>query len=124
MFDGLEAYNSITHLSNLVSSQHLPSISLPNFNGSPIDWIDFIVQFRDTVHKQPHLTGTQRMNYLLQSLYGEAKLAVKGFTHDWTGYVLALKRLKLMFARRSHIVHAHIDKVLCGTKIEDIDSDG
>ena len=64
------------------------------------------------------------MNYLLQSLYGEAKLAVKGFTHDWTGYVLALKRLKLMFARRSHIVHAHIDKVLGGTKIEDIDSDG
>ena len=60
---------------------------------------------------------------ILQSLHGEAKFAIRGFTHDWTGYVLALKRLKLMFAQRSHIVQAHIDKVLGGTKIEDIDSD-
>ena len=37
VFGGLEVYNTITNISNLVSSQHLASINLPNFNGSLID---------------------------------------------------------------------------------------
>ena len=119
-----EEFDPITHMSKLASIQNLPEISLPTFDGSALYWIDFIVQFRDIIHNQPYLSGTQRMIYLIQSLQGQAKQAVQGFTHDWTGYVLALKRLKDMFAQRSYIVRAYLDTILTGTRLDDSDFNG
>ena len=117
-----ETHDEMTHIKLLVSTQNLPDISLHSFDGSPLNWIDFIVQFKDVIHKRPCLSGTQRMIYLLQSLKGQAKQSIQGFSHDWTGYVLALKRLKVMFAQRSYIVHAYLDSLLHDKRIDDSDS--
>ena len=117
----LGTQDPLSHFIRLASTQNLPEMCLPIFDGSPIDWIDFIALFKDLIHERPYLNGTRKMTYLLQSLTGQAKQAVCGFSHDWTGYVLALKRLKSMFAQRSSIVRAHIDKLLAGDRISNSD---
>ena len=86
--------------------QQLPQITLPKFSGKPEDWVDFIVKFRDLVHKQPILTDSQRNQLLHQQLEGEANRSVKGYATDSRGYVLALKRLNYLFGQRLLIAQA------------------
>ena len=65
--------------------QQLPKVTLPKFAGKPEDWVEFIVKFRDIVHKQAYLTDFQRIQLLLQHLEGEAKRSVKGYAYDSRG---------------------------------------
>ena len=65
--------------------QQLLKVTLPKFSGKPEEWVEFIVKFRDIVHKQAHLTDFQRIQILLQHLEGEAKRSVKGYANDSRG---------------------------------------
>ena len=40
--------------------QQLPRPKIPEFNGSPTAWVDFITKFRDMVHDQSYLNDRQR----------------------------------------------------------------
>ena len=71
--------------------QNLPKVELPKFGGEPLDWVDFIVKFRDIVHDQFYLTDCQCLQLLLQHLIGEAKRSVKGYSNDRKGYIIPLK---------------------------------
>ena len=71
--------------------QNLPRMQIPDFDGSPLLWVDFVIKFRDLVHDPVYLNDVQRKTYLLQHLRGEAKRSVRGFAHDSKGYVLSLK---------------------------------
>ena len=96
----------------LATMQNLPRIKISNFNGSALDWLNFVVEFREVIHEQPYINGSQRMSYLIQSLSGDAKRSVMGLSHDWKGYVCGLKRLKLLFGQRATIVHAHMEHIM------------
>ena len=97
--------------------QSLPKIELKPFSGTPIDWIEFIVKFKELIHDQIYLRNDQRMMYLLQHLRGDAERAVRGFTHDQNGYFSALKRLKYVFCQRIKLTQAHLLKVTSGKEI-------
>ena len=58
---------------------------LPKFGREPLEWVEFIVKFRDIVHDQYYLTDCQRLQLLLQDLTGEAKRSVKGYSNDRKG---------------------------------------
>ena len=107
-----------------IAQQSLPRSKIPHFDGSPLTWVEFVVRFKDLVHDQTYLTDTQKMAYLIQHLEGEAKCACQGFTNDWLGYVMALKRLKYMFGQKSRVAQAHIDKVTRGRSIQNDDVPG
>ena len=112
----------VTLITKLAATQSLPQIEIPTFDGSALDWLNFIVQFKEVIHDQAHLSGSQRMIYLLQVLIGEAKQAIAGLSHDWCGYVSALKRLKLLFGQKAYIVNAYIANILQHPRIEDSDT--
>ena len=103
-------------------NQAMPKIEIPKFDGSPTHWVDFITQFKETIHVQPYLTTARRMAYLIQHLEKEAKRAVAGFKGDWWGYTGALKRLKFMFGQRASIAHAHLANVTKGKAITNMKS--
>ena len=60
--------------------QQLPKLEVPKFDGSPIKWIDFTVNFKDMVHGKLPLSWAQRRSYLIQHLSGEPKLSFEAFT--------------------------------------------
>ena len=97
-----------------LAQQHLPKPQLPCFDGSPLLWVEFIVKFRDIVHRQQYLSDVQKSQLLLQHLRGDAKRAVKGYANDVSGYVLSLKTLKHLFGQRAAIAHAVISQVTKG----------
>ena len=97
-------------ISKLATMQNLPRVKITKFNGSPLDWLNFVVEFREVIHEQPYINGSQRMSYLIQSLSGER--SVMGLSHDWKGYFSGLKRLKLLFGQRASIVHAHMEHIM------------
>ena len=98
--------------------QTLPRVQIPEFDGTPLLWVEFVTKFRDMVHNPAYLNDVQRKTYLLQHLKGEAKRAVKGFTNDSKGYVLALKQLKFLFGQKSKIAQAALAKVTQGKVLE------
>ena len=73
-------------------NQNLPIITIPQYSGDALKWVDFITHFKEMIHEQPYLTTAQRMTYLMQYLEGEAKKSVVGFGNDWSEYIRALKR--------------------------------
>ena len=79
--------------------QHLPQVEIPHFKGEAIQWVEFVVKFRDVVHDQPYLSDRQRNQLLMQHLRGEAKRAVQEYVNDPRGYPLSLKKLKYLFGQ-------------------------
>ena len=132
--DNLDPYNDIftTHEEHSIGSatiqwlsrQDLPRMKVPIFEGSSDTWIEFVVHFKEVVHKRPNLTGTQRMALLLQHVQREAKRCIQVFSMDWYGYTCALKRLKFLFGQRANVAHAHISKAVRGQQIRDDDIEG
>ena len=104
--------------------QSLPRVQIPDFDGSPILWVEFITKFRDMVHLPAYLTDSQRKTYLLQHVKGKAKRAVRGFANNSHGYVLALKRLKFMFGQKSTIAKAIMNNITQGKMLESDDHAG
>ena len=107
-----------------LAQQHLPKPQLPYFDGSPLQWVEFIVKFRDMVHRQLYLSDVQKSQLLLQHLRGDAKRAVKGYANDVSGYVLSLKTLKQLFGQRAAIAHAVISQVTKGKIVQNDDKNG
>lgn len=97
--------------------QSVPRITIPTFDGSPLSSIPFITKFHDIVYEQDYLTDEQRISHLMEHLTGEAKMFVKGFAHDQSQYVTALKRLKFLFRQNSKIAQACLSKVIRGKQI-------
>ena len=101
--------------------QSLPRMAIPEFDGSATSYIEFITKIRDLVHNQPFLRDIQRSSLLLQHLKGEAKLAVKGFSQDWAGYVLSLKKIKFLFGQRQAIARSVLTSITKGKPLQDDD---
>ena len=101
--------------------QYMPKVELPKFDGSALNWVDFITKFHDVVHQQEYLTDRQKNQMLFQHLQGEAKMAVRGFANDPDGYVRALQRLKYMFGQRFTVAQAVLSKVTKGKAAQEND---
>ena len=104
--------------------QILPRVQIPNFDGSPTLWVEFVTKFRDLIHNQAYLTDTQKTTYLMQHLRGEAKRSVQGYANDTRGYFLSLKRMKFLFGQKAKIAEATLMKVTQGKVIQWDDKDG
>ena len=94
--DSLDANSGAISSSVLMASliqQQLPKVEIPPFDGSPLNWVEFIVKFRDVVHEQPYLNDKQRNQQLLQHL------------------PQSLKKLKYLFGQRPIVARAVLSKV-------------
>ena len=112
-------HSNIDIITKLATTQNLPQIKITSFDGNALEWLNFVVQFKEIIHEQPNLSGSQPMTYLRQCLAKDARKCIFGLYHDWSGYVTGLKCLKLLYGQRSYIVTAHIGNVVRGSRIED-----
>ena len=84
----------------------LPKISLPIFDGEYLGWRSFYDQFVATVDSCD-MPKVQKMTYLMSSLRGEAKNAVRGMAITSDNYEPAMRILRERFGDPSH-------RSLCG----------
>ena len=119
----MDGINANMLMSSLVQ-QFLPQVDIPKFSGAALEWVEFIVTFRDVVHNQQYLNDRQRNQQLLQHLLGEAKASVKDYANDPRGYVLSLKKIKYLFGQRYTVTKAILDKVLKGKPVANNDVNG
>ena len=56
--------SSMLDVNRFILNQNLPRIDIPYFDGSPVQWVDFIIHFKELVHSQPYLSAIQRLSYL------------------------------------------------------------
>ena len=122
----LNAHGSLTQNSALqwLTNQHLPKLEVKCFAGNSECWVEFVISFKEVIHQQEHLTGAQRMSYLLQYVSGEAERCIQVYSKDWYGYTMAWKRLKYMFGQRASVARAVISKVTNGKQVSDDDMCG
>ena len=69
--------SAFTGVSQNVS--RLPKLTLPTFEGDPLEWQTFWDSFDSAVHSNNVLSDVQRLNYLHTHLGGEASRAIAGF---------------------------------------------
>jgi hypothetical protein len=103
---------------------YLPKVELPTFSGAPLDWVNFIVKFRDIVHLQQYLSNSQKSHLLFQHLKGDAERSVKSFVNDPRGYVWSLKKLKYLFGQRTDVAKATLERVTKGKAVQHDDLKG
>ena len=57
------SYSEIDLITEFASAQILPQITITSFDDSPLDWRNFLVQFKEIIHDQPHLSGPQHISF-------------------------------------------------------------
>uniref|UniRef100_A0A7I4YWU5 SKA2 domain-containing protein n=1 Tax=Haemonchus contortus TaxID=6289 RepID=A0A7I4YWU5_HAECO len=82
----------------------LPTIPIPSFSGKISEFENFWALFDANVHSQ-RLTNLQKLNYLLQSLRGEAKEAIRRYAVTEENYTAAVEILRTKFGDKSKLIY-------------------
>ena len=98
-------------LYKLEASKDIPAIKLVPFNGSPLQYVEFVEQFRIHIHDKPHLKDDTRMVQLRRHVTGDAERTISGLGSQGIMYATALKTLKENFGQPSVIARAFIRKI-------------
>ena len=105
-------------LYKLEASKDIPNIKLVPFNGSPLQYVEFVEQFRIHIHDKPHLKDDTRMVQLRMHVTGDAERTISGLGSQGIMYATALKTLKENFGQPSVIARAFIRKITERRKIQ------
>ena len=104
-------------LLKLEASKDIPSITIPDFDGDPLSYTDFVDHFKIHIHDKTHLTDDVRMIQLRMRIKGEAERALAGLGSKGAMYATALKSLKEQFGQPSVIARAVVNKLTKGENI-------
>ena len=90
----------------------LPKLTLPTFNGSPLQWQPFWDSFTAGVDSNPNLTRAQKFAYLRAQLEGDAARVTAGFPLTDNNYLPAVTQLQERFGQEYKIIDAHLEALL------------
>lgn len=91
----------------------LPKLEVPTFDGNILNWRSFWEQFRISVHDRTHLSNSEKLVYLQQSLKGgSAKGTIEGLSRSSENYAEAVKCLQARYDRPCLIHKAHVRMIL------------
>ena len=88
----------------------LPEWKLSSFDGDPLQWPEWIGQFRSAIDNAV-LTDDVKLTYLKTLVTGKAKSVISGFAYCGKMYKDALKALERKFGQPQIIVGAYLDKL-------------
>lgn len=89
----------------------LPAMNLPTFSGRITEWPTFSQLFEDAMAAYPAMTSSQKMQYLNQSLTGDAKQVIQFFTTQPNAFEQAWERLTEKFNRHLDIINGLLAQV-------------
>ncbi len=91
----------------------LPKLDVPTFDGNLLNWRSFWEQFRISVHDRTHLSDSEKLVYLQQSLKsGSAKSTIEGLSRSGENYAEAIECLQARYDRPCLIHKAHVRMIL------------
>ena len=113
---------SLSLNSKMWAEHHLPPVQISPFDGSAINWPNFIELFYENVHSRLDDDG-QRMVRLSAYLSGSAKRRVEGLGTAGSHYILVLKELKRRYGQPVLIARAVLDRVVNGKRMSPLSAD-
>ena len=107
---------STTHTHVTTSSAHqnarLPKLTLPTFNGEPLQWETFWDSFDAAVNSNTGLSDVQKFNYLRAQVHGDAARVIAGFPLTDSNYAHSVALLRERFGQTYKLVNAHMEALL------------
>ena len=100
----------IAQLLTAAKKDHLPEWELEQYNEDPLQWHEWIGQFRSAIDAAA-LSNDVKLTYLKTLVTGKAKIAIAEFAYCGTMYQEALKTLERKFGQPHAVVSAHLDKL-------------
>ncbi|CAG9114803.1 unnamed protein product [Plutella xylostella] len=93
----------------------LPTISLPSFDGSYDQWLEFRDTYLSLIHNSIDIDNVQKFHYLRSSLTGNALQVIKSLEFSSDNYVTAWELLQNRYNNNRLLVHNHV-KALFSTQ--------
>ena len=81
------------------------------FSGSPLDWVEWSLAFKNKVHDNQFLTKSQKLSLLQESIGEGPKNRIFGLLWDSKNYEAALQRLQSLYGNKNLIVDSYISEV-------------
>lgn len=108
-----ETSNLNTTLSSQCNSYELklPKIDIPTFNGDYNEWMSFNNLFTTIVHNSTALEPIHKLQYLRNSLRGEALNIIKNLDLDNDNYYEARRLLKARFQHTRRLVDSYFERI-------------
>ena len=102
-----------------MSSIRLPTIEIPAFDGSILNWRIFFEQVDSAIHSEPHLFDSDKLTYLREALKsGPAKSIVVGLTLTSENYNEAIRCLQKRYDRPRVLHQAQVRKIQEATPLK------
>ncbi|XP_066916601.1 uncharacterized protein [Clytia hemisphaerica] len=105
-------------------SRHLPPIELKRFDGSSLQWPEFIQNFKSRIHLKSSFNDTIRMERLLSVLDGPARSSIESIGTNSIFYATALKALKRDYGNPYVIAHLKLKEMFDRPQITITDHEG
>ena len=91
----------------------LPTLEIPTFDGSILNWTTFWEQFDISIHSRFDLATAEKLAYLRDALKnGNAKASIEGLSRSGEQYEEAIACLKDRYDRPRLIHQAHVRKIV------------
>ncbi|XP_045449094.1 uncharacterized protein LOC123657615 [Melitaea cinxia] len=86
----------------------LPVISLPIFDGSIGNWLQFRDSYISLVHNSSEISDIEKFHYLKSSLKGSAELVINSVEFSASHYLIAWELLQTRFNNQRLLVQNHV----------------
>jgi len=96
----------------------LPTIQIQPFSGDWKDWQQFYEIFTNIIHNNSALSNTEKMQYLLNYLQGDAKKIVAHLHLSNNNYEVALQLIKNRYSNNRKVITNYINTILSMKKAE------
>ena len=93
-------------------ASRLPKLTLPKFNGDPLQFQTFWDSFEAAVHNNESLTGVQKIHYLRAQLFGDASHVIDNFPLTDVNYHHSVDLLRERFGQPYKLVNARMDALM------------
>ena len=89
----------------------LPYLSLLKFDGDPLNWTKFWESFRTSVHMREDIAPSNKFQYLVGQLEGDAAQLLAGFTHTDSEYKEAIELLSNTFGQPNILLATRLNAI-------------
>ncbi|XP_050555834.1 uncharacterized protein LOC126911643 [Spodoptera frugiperda] len=93
------------------NSVKLPTITLPSFDGTIENWLEFRDTFTSLIHNATEITPIQKYHYLRSSLKGSALQVIKSLDFCSDNYAVAWELLTNRFDNNKLLINNHVQSL-------------
>lgn len=109
--------NSVQNVPKVSTNVKLPIISLPSFDGSYDQWLEYRDTYLSLIHNSTEIDNVQKFHYLRSSLSGSALLVIKSLALSSGNYNVAWELLENRYNNNRLLVQNHVKALFSITSL-------